>query len=522
MWKVTAFLAVIVTLYFRFHRTGTRYPPGPRGLPILGNVFQLSTVKPWHIFTKWKKTYGPMVYLNVLGQPMIILNSKKIAEDLLERRAARYSWRPELVVLKEMTGEMGIAFIRDNSNERWRKMRRTSENALGIRTASNYHRVQSVEGILLAYGILRQPQRWKSQIERASSSISLSMIYDHPPIQSLEDPSVIFMNEVVEKMGNAALPGAHLVEIFPCLRHLPRFLSKWRRDAEKTYVKFNSKYEEMFLKVKNEFLNGQEQRHSFCLNLVENQTNHKLSDSELAWLAGILYGAGYETTGTTMMWFIFCMILFPRVQQRAQDELDKVVGQSRLPLFSDLKHLPYIRAIVKEVLRWRPALPLSVPHVAAEDDYYNGYFIAKGTIMIPNVWSINRDTEVYGMDAEDFRPERHLNADGDLVDENSEGHSTYGFGYRHCAGRHVANNSLFIQMATILWAMRLEGVKGENGNTVEPDLNAEDETGVFTRPPPFGIVAIPRFKDADALIQHSRDEVMEEFSARLDMTQKLL
>jgi len=80
------------------------------------------------------------------------------------------------------------------------------------------------------------------------------MIYDHPPIQSLEDPSVTFMNEVVEKMGNAALPGAHLVEIFPCLRHLPRFLSKWRRDAEKTFVKFNSKYEEMFLKVKNEFV----------------------------------------------------------------------------------------------------------------------------------------------------------------------------------------------------------------------------------------------------------------------------
>lgn len=77
------------------------------------------------------------------------------------------------------------------------------------------------------------------------------------------------------------------------------------------------------------------------------------------------------------------MALFPEVQRKAQAELDLVVGQDRLPDFDDIEELPYLRAIVKEVLRWRPVLPLSVPHVSIEDDVYNGYHIPKGTIIIP-------------------------------------------------------------------------------------------------------------------------------------------
>ncbi|KAF5372223.1 hypothetical protein D9758_005009 [Tetrapyrgos nigripes] len=341
---------------------------------------------------------------------------------------------------------------------------------------------------------------------------------DFPLIQSFQDPSIQRMNDFNEKISVAMIPGAHLVEILPFLQGLPRSFSKWRQDAEEFFEELNAYFERPFLNIKKQVESGQEQRPSFCVTLAENQANSKLSDRECSWLAGALYSAAHETTATSMMWFIFAMILFPEVQTRAQEELDKVVGRSRLPSFADLKHLPYIHAIVKEVLRWRTPLPMGVPHVTSEDDYYDGYYIPKGTICVPDTSSLNHDPDVYGPDAQEFRPERHIDENGQLKDGLlglSEGHSTYGFGQRICVGRHVANNSLFITIATILWTIRLEGVKDSDGNVVLPDVNAEEENGIFSRPSLFAITATPRFQDADTFIGEARDEVVEENLARL-------
>ncbi|THU85080.1 cytochrome P450 [Dendrothele bispora CBS 962.96] len=516
LWGILVLGLTVLMISRFFKKLNYRYPPGPRGLPILGNLFQLDSVKPWHTFAKWKEMYGPIMYLNVAGQPIVILNSKKVAEDLLERRASNYADRHRFIVLEKTTGDSNIAFMRPG--ERWRKMRRASEHALGLNASSNYYRAQTNESILLVYGILNQPNTWQSQIERASSSTSLSMVYDLPPLHSLNDPAVIFMNSFVECIGRVAMPGNFLVDMLSILEHLPLSLAKWKRDAEANFNKFSSKFEDMFSKVKNEVASGNEQRPSFCVNLAENQNQHKMSDRDCAWLAGALYSAGHETTATTMNWFIFSMIHFPEVQMRAQEELDRVVGRSRLPSFADIKHLPYIRAIVKEVLRWRPAVPVGVPHIPIEDDYYEGYFIPKGTLCIPCAWSINRDSEVYGSDADKFRPERHLNEKGQLKDETDEGHVTYGFGQRICAGRYVANNALFIQIAMVLWTMRLEAIKDSTGVPLKPEIHAENSNGIFVRPPPFEIHTAARSQDADAIIQQARDEVMEEALARPDVS----
>ena len=92
-----------------------------------------------------------------------------------------------------------------------------------------------------------------------------------------------------------------------------------------------------------------------------------------------------------MSWFVLAMITHPEIQKRAQAELDAVVGPSRIPTFSDASSLPYVQAVVKEVLRWRPPLPLFIPHSTTEDDWYDGMFIPKGTICLPNLWLCHHD-----------------------------------------------------------------------------------------------------------------------------------
>jgi cytochrome P450 len=107
------------------------------------------------------------------------------------------------------------------------------------------------------------------------------------------------------------------------------------------------------------------------------------------------------------------MLAYPSTQARAHAELDAVVGRSRLPTFADLSHLPYIRAMVKETLRWRPVAPSGVPHRATEDDWYDGMYIHKDTFCIPNVWHLNRDPDMFGKNTDDFDPAQYLDASGD-------------------------------------------------------------------------------------------------------------
>ena len=185
---------------------------------------------------------------------------------------------------------------------------------------------------------------------------------------------------------------------------------------------------------------------------------------------------------------MLAIVTYPEVQKCAQEELDAVVGRTRAPTFADLPHLPYIRAMVKEALRWRPVDPLGLPHCSTEDDWYDGMFIPKGSLMIPNVWHLNRDPEIYGADAAHFNPARFLDGDGEVMslapETKEEGHVTYGFGRRVCVGKHVANNSLFIDFAMMLWACTIEPGKDENGKVIPIDVDGCIEDGLVVWVPP--------------------------------------
>jgi cytochrome P450 len=183
-----------------------------------------------------------------------------------------------------------------------------------------------------------------------------------------------------------------------------------------------------------------------------------------------------------MAWWVLAMLAYPETQARAHAELDAVVGRARPPTFADFPHLPYIRAMVKEALRWRPVAPLGVPHRSIEDDWYEGMFIPKGTVCITNLWHMNRDPEFFGKNTEHFDPTRYLDASGDIApgmsDIKEQGHFSYGFGRRNCVGRHMADNSLFINIAVLLWASKFERKKDASGRFLPLDMDGWVDVGL--------------------------------------------
>ncbi|KAI0051065.1 cytochrome P450 [Auriscalpium vulgare] len=482
-----------------------KVPGGPKGLPIVGNLSQL-TNKAWLFDPDLRKKYGDVIYLSAFGQPMIFLNTQKAAADLLDRRAHIYSDRPRLIVASEIScGGFFLAFTRYGSL--WRRMRRAAHESLTKTKVADYHEIQTKEAVLLASDILAKASARNDHFRRSAASMIMSVVYDLPTILSEDDVNLKNIDSHIERLAKSSAPGAHFVELMPWMKNIPSRFAKWKRANEEWYERDSAMFERLVNRVQADKEKGVD-RPSISASLLDDQERNGLTERQRAWLAGTMYAAGSETTSSALQWWSLAMVAYPEAQRRAQEELDLVVGQGRLPTFADYPHLPYIRAMVKETLRWRPNLPLAIPHAATEDDWYEGMFIPKGTLCFGNVFQCNNDPDIYGEDFMQFNPARHLDASGNLapspVDTKDEGHVMYGFGRRICVGRHVANDSLFMDMALMLWAFKMEPAKNAAGEVVPLDVDSFVDSGLVSRPVSFDWTVSPRFPEAATILVEER------------------
>ncbi|THU84289.1 cytochrome P450 [Dendrothele bispora CBS 962.96] len=494
-------------------------PPGPKGLPIIGNIHQLSDEN-WLQFTEWKFKYGPLVRLNLGGTNTIVLNTHKVAADILDKRASIYSDRPHFIVAGDMlTGGLLLVFSR--YGDLWRRMRRAAHEGLYSHAAENYYTLQETEATVLVDGLLKNYEAWDDHLKRTAASQIMAMVYDTLPIKDHEDPLIVRVNDLVQRLVKAAYPGEHLVEFFPWLNKLPDWIAPWKPWANEWHRKDSEMFLNYYKEVRDRVLAGDE-RPSLVSSLVKRRDENKFSDKENAWVAGVMISAGAETTAAVMSWLMLAMTLNPEVQRKCHEELDNVVGRHRMPNFNDYESLPYICAVVREILRWRPVTvdPIGLQHMSIADDVYEGYFIPKGTLVIFNVWAMNRDPELYGEDYDAFRPERFL--DENLLKTageyklkpvhpatKGEGHVTYGFGRRICVGRYVANNTLFIDIAHLLWALTLNKAPGEVYND-----HANYKEGLVVRPKPFRTIMKPRFAEAKGIVAEAKERLVAAASQR--------
>ncbi|KAF9458686.1 cytochrome P450 [Collybia nuda] len=499
-------LAILLKFVHRLLNYTNNWPPGPRGLPIIGNILQLQRL-PWFIFTEWKARYGPIMSLNLAGQPMIILNTHKAAIDLLNSRSRIYSDRPRLIMAAEiLAGGMNVAAM--SYNDRWRRMRRAVHDSLNIGAAEKYRPLQEIEAVRLVNNLLHDPDNWDSHFKRSAASTVLGTAYGWDPIEPKDDPIVERINGITHRSVRAALPGAYLVEIFPVMNHLPTWMAKWKREGLEWFRKDTELFKGFLSDVRKRIAAGNSKP---CLasSILENQSKFKLTNKESAWLAGIMFAAGSETTSSALSVFVLAMSLYPDVMREAQTKIDEVVGRDRLPNFEDYDKLPYIHAMVKEVLRWRPVTPLGLPRCAAESDWYEGYYIPKGALVISNVWAMNRDPDVYP-DYDEFRPSRFLDASGKVNEKFSDvmplGHVTFGFGRRICPGMHLGNQSLFMDIACILWALNIDQATDSQGNPIVPSKDDCVDEGIVVKPAQFPCRFTARSKDAIAVLEHAKGD----------------
>ncbi|KAG1880428.1 cytochrome P450 [Suillus tomentosus] len=457
-------------------------PPGPRPLPILGNVLQLDTKRPWLTYTAWGKTYGKIIHSRVLGIDLIVINSETIARELLDKRSANYSSRPATPT-NELSGlGFNTAFL--PYGETLRQHRKIFHQVLRAEVSLSYHELYSRHANELVITLLgATSDSLKQRIQAYTASLIMTVTYGHlacgheflTRVQEINDIGTQILSP--EKVA--------MFTTFPFLAKLPFWcfggaFSQMGRCRELCQQLLN----EPFNEVKAQMANGTAS-HSLVADFLSQAHDDADEDTmkSVALMGSIVQVLTFDVPQTTAALQTFClaMVLYPDVQARARAEIDQAVGHDKMPCLDDRASLPYLDAVLREVLRWYPIGPLGVPHATSNDDVYDGHFIPKGAIVMVNQWALSRDEDIFP-DASRFDPSRHLTVDGKLKD-TFVNHFAFGHGRRICPGRWFAENSMWTAVAAILAVLRIDHAKDSNGDKIEVKL--EFTTGLAIHPEPF-------------------------------------
>ncbi|EME48231.1 cytochrome P450-like protein [Dothistroma septosporum NZE10] len=456
-------------------------PPGPPPLPFIGNKFSLPKSKPWLQFQRWSKQYGPIFTIWIGRKPTLVISDPEVAMEIMEKRSSKFSSRPRMVVMGEVySGNASI--LTQPYGKGWSIRRKLLHQALNSSALKLYKPTQEAEATRLCDALLRNSKGWEKEIERFTSSVVFCVAYGHR-IDSLEAKVITDRFRFMQYTAGLNIPGKFLAETFPILAKLPSWAAGWKREVQEMGRLEGEANLALLEMVRGEMQEAREKGmpeavpNSLCRTLLElrEREDVPLSEKHFSYIPASLFGAGSDTTASTLCSAVLGLVTHPNVLKAAQAELDAVVGHGRSPTFEDEPKLPYLRALVNETLRWRPVAVLGgTPHASTERDVYAGYHIPVGTTILGNNWAINLNEDYYP-DPHHFDPVRFLSdADreqsglkkhtyiGQKTHPSRAGHSSFGWGRRVCPGADLASNSLFIALSKLLWAYDILPIEGRH------------------------------------------------------------
>ncbi|THV06992.1 cytochrome P450 [Dendrothele bispora CBS 962.96] len=448
--QIAAFVGLLICLgNFLRHRlvrgANSALPPGPPGNWLVGT--KIPSKNPHLQLEEWTQKYGPVYSFRRGLNTVVIIGRYEPAVEIMEKEGASLNDRPLSIAAGEiLSGGMRTLLV--PSGPRLKKLRRALHAQLQEKAAVEYEPVQLVNAKNVVLDILRDPDHHQDHAKRYAASVIISLTYGKPTPTTYSEPEVQRLQKCLFRLGAAVRPGTYLVDSFPPLRYVPGYLSELKRYHQEELSLFRSQLDG----VRDKINKGADVQPCFAKYLIENQEQFGLTDNEAAYLAGSMFGAGADTTAAAISIAIMAAAKYPDVQTRVQEELDRVVGLNRYPTFADQPSLPFTTAFFFETYRWRPVSVTGFAHRATRDIVWRNYHIPKGSTVIGSHWSIFKDPDVFP-NPETFDPSRWIDNNGNIKDYPKN--FNFGFGRRVCVGHHVANRSVFINTALLLWAFRI-------------------------------------------------------------------
>ncbi|XP_032047671.1 cytochrome P450 2C19-like isoform X2 [Aythya fuligula] len=428
----TVVLLVCVVCLLNFARWKIRsgkgkMPPGPAPLPILGNLLQVKPKDLAKTLEKLSEEYGPVFTVHLGSDPVVVLCGHDVVKEALIDRGDEFAARGRMPFGDRANEGLGIIF---SNNEGWLHVRRftlTTLRNFGMGKRSIEERIQEEAEHLLEE--LRKTEKMpfdptfmlSCTVSNVICSVIFGKRYDYKDKKFLS---------LMNNMNN----------IFEMLS------SRWGQEKDNPNSSFHLK------------------------NLITTVYD--------------LFIAGTETTSTTLRYGFLLLLKYPQIQEKVQEEIDRVVGRSRRPCVADRTQMPYTDAVAHEIQRFITLIPLSVPHAVTKDIYFREHFIPKGTTIFPVLSSVLYNSKEFP-NPHEFNPGHFLNENGTF--RKSELFMPFSAGKRICPGEGLARMEIFLFLTTILQNFTLKAVLKPEELSITPTLS-----GLGNVPPFYQLCALPR------------------------------
>nr|CAD20576.2 putative cytochrome P450 [Coleus scutellarioides] len=480
-------LPLAVVLYHLFYRLRYRIPPGPRPWPVVGNLYDVKPVR-FRCFAEWAQLFGPTFSVWFGSTLNVIVSSSELAKE----------------VLKEKDGQLA-----DRHRSRSAvKLSRDGKDLIWADYGPHYVKVRKVCTV-----VLFSPKRLEllRPIREDEITVMVESIYQD---SAASGKSVVikkylasmafhnitrlvfgkrFVNSEgeVDKQGQEfkaiAINGLKLGASLAVSEHIPwlRWMFPLDEDA---FTQHGVRMERLTREIMQEHTlarqkTGGAKQHFFDA-LLTLKDEYDLSEDTIIALLWDMIAAGMDTPAISVEWAMAELVRNPRVQEKVQEELDRVIGHERIMTELDIPNLPYLQCVVKESLRLHPPTPLMLPHRSNADVKIGGYDIPKGSNVHVNVWAIARDPKSW-KDPLEFRPERFLEEDVDI-----KGHDfrllPFGAGRRVCPGAQLGIDLATSMIGHLLHHFRWTPPAGVRAEDI--DMGENPGTVTYMRTP---VEAVP-------------------------------
>ncbi|XP_038562719.1 cytochrome P450 2F2-like [Micropterus salmoides] len=441
-------LCVVFIILQLKSRRPKNFPPGPTALPILGNILHLNLENPLKDFERLRKSYGDVYSLFIGSKPAVIINGVKAMKEALVTKATDFAGRPQDLFVNDATVSKGV--ILADYGSFWRDHRRFALMTLrnfGLGKDSMEERIHgelryTIDTLEKSIGKSFSP---RLMFHNAASNIICQVLFGTRYEYDDEFIKVI-VQCFTENAKIANGPWAMLYDTLPMIRNLPLPFSK----AFKNVKTCQNLVKCLLTEHKKTRVPGEPRDFLDCyLDEMEKRGNDgsSFSEDELTSYVLDLHFAGTDTTSNTLLTGFLYLMTYPHIQERCQQEIDRVLEGKDRASFDDRHHMPYMQAVIHEVQRIANTVPLSVFHCTTKDTELMGYSIPKGTMIIPNLTSLLSEEGQWKFPHE-FNPENFLNDKGEFV--KPEAFMPFSAGPRMCLGEGLARMELFLIMVTLL------------------------------------------------------------------------
>ncbi|XP_062874918.1 cytochrome P450 2K1-like [Trichomycterus rosablanca] len=478
-------LVVVYLLFAGSFKEEPNEPPGPKPLPLLGNLLELDLNRPHESLCKLAKTYGSVFRVYLGTKKVVVLAGYKTVKQALVNFAEEFGNR-EINQVFKFAENHGILF---SNGENWKEMRRFAlsnlrDFGMGKRDSEEkiIEEIQYLKEVFESFE--GKPFDTTRPMNYAVSNIISSIVYGSRFEYS--DPQ--FKEMVNRANENVRLGGSASMRIFNLMPWIGPFLKSRRTLLENGQKNINQVRE--LIRGLQETLNPGESRGFVDSFLLRKQSDEqsgmkssRFNDRNLVITVMNLFVAGTDTTSTTLRWGMLLMAKYPHIQDLVQNEIDRVIG-SRQPVVEDRKNLPYTDAVVHEIQRLSNIVPIT-PHITSCDVHLNGFFIKKGTPVYPLLTSVLKDDNEWES-PHTFNPQHFLDKQGRFVKKDA--FMPFSAGRRVCLGESLAKMEIFLFFASLMQHFRFTPPPGVS----EDQLDLTGVVGITLNPSPHTLCAVKR------------------------------